>query len=122
VSSGRRQGRAPIAMPGNYLHGCLLLLIAESPAHGYDLVERLAAFGLTTVDSAAVYRALRALDEDGLLESWWEESEAGPVRRRYRISEQGVGTLEGWAAAVGDSAYRLNTFVARHAQLMTGNG
>jgi PadR family transcriptional regulator, regulatory protein PadR len=128
VSSGRRQGRTPVVMPRNYLHGCLLLLIAESPAHGYDLVERLAALGLTTVDSAGVYRALRALDQDGLLESWWEESEAGPVRRRYRISARGVRTLEGWAATVGDRAFRLNAFLARHSQLresrvlMTGNG
>ena len=56
--------------PRNYLHVCLLLLIAESPAHGYDLVERLADLGFESVDSPAVYRALRALNEDGLLESW----------------------------------------------------
>ena len=58
-------------MPRTYLHGCLLLLIAEAPAHGYELVDRLAELGLATVDSAAVYRALRALDAEGLLESWW---------------------------------------------------
>jgi DNA-binding PadR family transcriptional regulator len=104
-------------MPRTYLHGCLLLLIAEAPAHGYELVERLGDLGLATVDSAAVYRALRALDEEGLLESWWEESGVGPVRRRYRISDVGVQTLESSAADIGDSAFRLNSFVARHSQL-----
>ncbi|MGH9264473.1 MAG: PadR family transcriptional regulator [Acidimicrobiales bacterium] len=101
----------------NYLHGCLLLLIAESPTHGYDLVERLPEFGLANIDSAGVYRALRTLNADRLLESWWEESETGPVRRRYRISEAGAATLEDWAATVGDSASHLNSVLARHHQL-----
>jgi PadR family transcriptional regulator PadR len=104
-------------LPRNYLHGCLLLLVAESPAHGYDLVEQLAGLGLVSVDSAAVYRALRALNREGVLESWWEESEAGPVRRRYRLSQAGVDTLQAWASTVGDSASCLNAFLARHRQL-----
>ena len=39
-SAGTREANAVLA-PRNYLHVCLLLLIAESPAHGYDIVERL---------------------------------------------------------------------------------
>jgi poly-beta-hydroxybutyrate-responsive repressor len=104
-------------LPRTYLHGCLLLLIAEAPAHGYELVDRLGELGLAAVDSGAVYRALRALDRERLLESWWEESGAGPVRRRYRISELGVRTLESSAADIGDSAFRLNSFLTRHSQL-----
>ena len=115
--TNRRQGRGPVVMPRTYLHGCLLLLIAEAPAHGYELVERLAELGLGTVDSAAVYRALRSLDDEGLLESWWEESYAGPVRRRYRISDGGVRTLESSAADIGDSAFCFNSFLARHSEL-----
>ncbi len=102
---------------GSYLRCCLLLLIAESPSYGYDLVERLSDLGLANVDSAAVYRALRVLDDDGLVECWWEESGAGPVRRLYRISDAGLRSLAGWAATVGDSASYLSAFVARHRRL-----
>ncbi|HEX2043197.1 MAG TPA: PadR family transcriptional regulator [Acidimicrobiales bacterium] len=108
---------APIVISGSYLRCCLLLLIAEAPAHGYDLADRLSGLGLADVDSAAVYRALRALDEEGLVESWWEESGSGPVRRRYRISAEGLTCLEAWAASVGQSASRLSSFVARHRRL-----
>jgi PadR family transcriptional regulator PadR len=114
---GARAQPNPVVAAGSYLRCCLLLLIAESPSHGYDLVERLADLGLGNVDSAAVYRALRALDEDGLVECWWEESASGPVRRRYRISDAGLLSLEGWAASVGDSASFLSAFVARHRRL-----
>lgn len=115
--NGARAQTNPVVAAGSYLRCCLLLLIAESPSYGYDLVERLCDLGLANVDSAAVYRALRALDQDGLAECWWEESGSGPVRRLYRISDAGLGSLEGWAATVGDSASYLNAFVARHRRL-----
>lgn len=114
MPNSRRREQPAVLASRDYLQGCLLLLIAESPAHGYELVERLPDLGVANVDSAAVYRALRALDDDGLLESWWEGSESGPARRRYRVSEAGAGTLEGWAAMVHDSASRLSAFVTRH--------
>ena len=108
---------AAVLVPRNYLHACLLLLIAEEPAHGYELGERLAGLGLTGTDSGAVYRALRALNQDGLLESWWEESGPGPVRRRYRLSDAGAASLEAWAGTVGSSASYLNSFLTRHRRL-----
>jgi PadR family transcriptional regulator PadR len=110
----RNEERNRVLVPRNYLHACLLLLIAESPAHGYDLLERLAVLGLTNVDSGTVYRALRTLNADGLVESWWEASHSGPGRRRYRISQAGMAVLDTWAAAADSNASCLNTFVARH--------
>lgn len=104
--------------PRNYLHGCLLLLVAERPGHGYDLAARLSELGIASVDSAAVYRALRALDDAGLLESSLDDSGSGPVRRRYEVSEAGEATLATWAATVNDSASSLNSFVTRHRQLV----
>ena len=47
-----------LGQPKRFLQPCLLLLIAESPAHGYDLLERLTEFGLER-DPGGLYRALR---------------------------------------------------------------
>ncbi len=115
--SDARAQRNRVVIAGSYLRCCLLLLIAETPSHGYDLVERLSDLGMADVDPPTVYRTLRALDEDGLVECWWEESAAGPVRRRYRIRDAGVASLEGWAATVDDSLSVLTSFVARHRRL-----
>ncbi len=117
MSGAQNEEPNAVVTPRNYLHGCLLLLIAESPAHGYELVERLGELGLANIDSPAVYRALRTLNDDGLLESWWEGSDIGPARRRYRLSDRGAATLEGWAATVDTSASWLHAFLARHRQL-----
>ncbi|MDP9386826.1 MAG: helix-turn-helix transcriptional regulator [Actinomycetota bacterium] len=112
-----RAPQVPVALPRNYLHACLLLLVTEAPTHGYDLVEQLAELGLANVDSGAVYRALRTLNADGLVESWWEESDAGPARRRYRVTAAGAEALEAWGATVAASSRSLNSFLARQRQV-----
>ena len=106
-----------VLLPRNYVQGCLLLLLAESSTHGYDLLEQLAELGLPRADSSAVYRALRHLNRDGLVESWWEESTSGPARRCYRITDAGAANLEHWAASVAASSIVFRAFLARHGRL-----
>lgn len=76
------------------LHPFLLLLIAERPGHGYDLIERLDRLGVPEVEPGHVYRVLRGLERERLLESAWVASGAGPPRRRYRITASGFADLE----------------------------
>ncbi|MCA1680840.1 MAG: helix-turn-helix transcriptional regulator, partial [Actinobacteria bacterium] len=47
------------ALPKNFLRPCLLLLLREAPAHGYELLDRLRAFGFEGSDPGGLYRALR---------------------------------------------------------------
>lgn len=69
---------------------CLLLLLSERPAHGYELIDRLGKdFGLTSVDPGGVYRNLGRMEADGLLESGWETAGPGPARKTYRVTPEG---------------------------------
>ncbi|MGH9125844.1 MAG: helix-turn-helix transcriptional regulator [Acidimicrobiales bacterium] len=102
-----------ILVTRTYLEGCLLLLLAESPGHGYELAERLAEFGLDTIDNGAVYRALRSLAGEGLVECRWEISDRGPTRRPYCINGEGVESLRSRAGAIEDSSRMLSAFTAR---------
>ena len=54
------------ALPKNFLRPCLLLLLREERAHGYDLLERIQSLGFDGSDPGGLYRALRALENDGL--------------------------------------------------------
>lgn len=108
---------APVTLPRNYLQGCILLLVAELPTHGYNLLEQLAGLGFPSVDSGAVYRALRRLNAEGLVESWWEQSDAGPARRRYRLTPAGAASLLQWEASVAASSRSLNAFLDRQRRL-----
>ena len=74
---------ADLGLPRNFLRPCILLLLREEPAHGYDLLERLRPLGFTRDDPGRLYRALRALEEEKLVRSAWEPSGTGPDRRIY---------------------------------------
>ena len=69
------------ALPKNFLRPCLLLLLREQAAHGYQLLDRLRAFGFEGSDPGGLYRALRKLEGEGLVQSAWQPSGAGPDRR-----------------------------------------
>ncbi|GAA2710888.1 helix-turn-helix transcriptional regulator [Micromonospora olivasterospora] len=78
------------------LHPLLLLLIFERPGHGYDLIERLDAMGVSDVEPGHVYRVLRGLERDRSVSSAWETAGAGPARRCYRLTAKGRGDLRSW--------------------------
>ncbi len=101
-------------LPRNYLRACLLLLIGEAPAHGYELLEQIGQLGLGTVDPGGLYRALRVMEQDGIVESWWEHSAAGPARRTYRLTDDGYEWLHAWAGALRESHRYLTSYLSRY--------
>jgi poly-beta-hydroxybutyrate-responsive repressor len=103
--------------PANFLRPCLLLLVAEHPGYGYDLRERLRLLGAGEWDSGTVYRLLNNLEDEGLVCSWWEESEDGPQRRCYRLTDPGQSALDEWARQLVEVWRTLETFLDRHARL-----
>ncbi|GIH23256.1 PadR family transcriptional regulator [Acrocarpospora phusangensis] len=109
-------------MPGSeirsLLHPFLLLLICERPAHGYDLIERLALFGADDLEPAQIYRILRALEREGLLASTWVASATGPARRRYELTASGMAELQSWMARLTHLGQVVEACLARWRQLM----
>ena len=84
---------ARVVLPKNFLRPCLLLLLHESPAHGYELRERLRPLGFNRDDPGRLYRALRTLEEAGLVSSAWQASAGGPDRRTYELTAAGEERL-----------------------------
>jgi PadR family transcriptional regulator PadR len=74
---GRQQcgGRGCNRRMGQFLDPALLLLLEQSPAHGYTLLNRMAEFGLDFLAPTVIYRALREMEEQGWITSTWDEEE-----------------------------------------------
>jgi DNA-binding PadR family transcriptional regulator len=86
------------AMSGEALKGhldlLLLAVLAESPAHGYAIIESLRARsgGAFDLPEGTVYPALHRLERNGLLGSQW--SQDAPRRRRiYQLTAKGRDVL-----------------------------
>ena len=103
----------------DFLRPCLLLLLREQPSHGYDLLERLRPLGFVRDDPGGVYRALRALERDGLVGSTWEPSSYGPDRRIYQLTRAGMEELHRRAKALDAGRETLDVFLSRYGEFVS---
>lgn len=104
----RRRGGFRFLEPG------LLALLSERPTHGYDLIAELPVLlGTERVDVGNVYRALRNLEERGLVTSEWRDDLPGPAKRTYEITAEGRRALERWAHWLRDARTRIDTLIER---------
>ena len=86
---------------------CLLAVMQDGPAYGYEMTKRLRARGLSMVGEGSIYPLLGRLERDGLVETYRSESNGGPPRKYYRPSiagrrvlDDGVGEWRAVRAAV----------------------
>ena len=110
-------GRPCATEPGralSRLEPWLLLLLAEKPAHGYELLERLKALPeAPNADRGHLYRTLRRLDEQGLVTSTWHVPQAGAARHTYTLTANGLQALDAWAGHIRAALTRLEGFLER---------
>lgn len=93
------------------LEFCILALIEEGPRYGYEIVTHLARVDQLAAGEGTVYPLLRRLRKDGWLETFWQESTAGPPRQYYQLTAQGRQVLAAMRLEWGElvDAVRLFT-------------
>jgi len=104
----------PAGGSGSFFRACILLLLSERSAHGYDLLERLRGFGFDSGDSAWLYRTLRVFEDDQVVFSTWETSSSGPPRRVYAMTTAGRHLLGSWVVSVRASQRAIDGFLERY--------
>ncbi len=107
--------------PRNFLQPCLLLLLREHADHGYELVSRLRPLHDAENDSGGVYRALRGLEQRGLVRSEWCTSGTGPARRTYHLTTHGSEYLDEQVRELEQMHSALHRFLDRHARCTLGD-
>ncbi len=77
------------------LESLLLAAVAEGPAHGYALIERLRerSEGAFDLAEGTAYPILHRLEEAGLVTSGWVDA-SGRRRRVYRLTRKGRKALD----------------------------
>ncbi len=77
--------------------------------------------GFNRDDPGRLYRALRSLENDGLVRSLWEKSGSGPDRRTYELTPAGTQSLHESAQALAATNELLVLFLSRHSDFVTGD-
>ncbi|HUW15701.1 MAG TPA: PadR family transcriptional regulator [Actinomycetes bacterium] len=76
---------------------CVLALLRHDERYAVDLVRELGAVDGLVTSEGTVYPLLSRLRRDGLVTTTWRESESGPPRRYYRITDSGGRSLRAFA-------------------------
>jgi PadR family transcriptional regulator PadR len=66
---------------------CVLVVLCRRDYYGYELVQAISRN--IEIAEGTVYPLLRRLTKEGYFKSYIRESEAGPARRYYQITEKG---------------------------------
>ncbi len=113
VKPGSGTGRA--GLPKNWMIPVVLLLLQQWQSYGYQLMKGLATYGFVMLNPGPLYRLLRQMEKDGLVQSSWDTSQQGPARRLYSITDSGKAYLKLWGSSLEqyrsmtDQLFRLYT-------------
>jgi len=77
-------------------HPLILLLLKKKPSYGYELVENFSLLGVPfPPDMSLLYKTLRGMEKDGLVQSEWDTEGSGPAKRIYHLTPDGEDVLRG---------------------------
>lgn len=80
------------------LEYCVLAMLAREERYGFDIVRSLGAVNGMVTGEGTLYPLLSRLKKDGHVTTRWRESDAGPPRKYYAISDEGRRALAEFTA------------------------
>jgi PadR family transcriptional regulator, regulatory protein PadR len=113
---GRGHGKRRRRRMMGFLQPCLLLMLHRDDDHGYNLFNSLDEFGLNPEahDPSKVYRALRQMEESGLVTSYEGEGSLGPQRRVYRLTKEGRQYLDTWVQDLRRAKHEIELLLSAY--------
>jgi PadR family transcriptional regulator PadR len=87
-------GDAQVAqMRRGLLPYCVLAMLRDTERYGFELVQALGSVDGMVTTQGTIYPLLSRLRRQGLVGTSWQESDAGPPGRYYRLTEAGQHAL-----------------------------
>jgi poly-beta-hydroxybutyrate-responsive repressor len=124
MSTKRKKPRAKKAQPRSgkaerYIQPSLLLGLKIKPSYGYELINSMHEFGFIQGQAppGMIYRHLRGLEADGLVQSEWQTEGSGPAKRIYHLTPEGNEALSLWIDYMQKQADNLMKFIKAYGQV-----
>ena len=73
---------------------CVLALLRDGDRYGFELVHELSETGGLVTSEGTIYPLLTRLRRDEHVTTFWRESDSGPPRRYYRLTDTGRAALD----------------------------
>jgi PadR family transcriptional regulator PadR len=98
--------QSEIQMRKGLLVYCVLLLCKDGKVYSSDIIKQLREAQLIVVEGT-LYPLLTRLNRDGIVAYEWQESEQGPPRKYYWLTDEGQALVR----ALHQTYHRLHTSV-----------
>lgn len=71
---------------------CVLSLLTQRDFYGYEMVEYISQY--VNISEGTIYPLLRRFRKEGYVETYLQESQEGPPRKYYEITQEGLRAYE----------------------------
>jgi PadR family transcriptional regulator PadR len=88
--SGKGKGVMNIQLKKGVLELCVLSMLTNKDCYGYELVNEISKNIM--IAEGTIYPLLKRLKDEGYLTTYLEESQEGPSRKYYKLTNLGVTT------------------------------
>jgi PadR family transcriptional regulator, regulatory protein PadR len=78
---------------------CVLAMLGDGECYGFELVRSLSSVDGLVTGEGTIYPLLARLRRQELVQTTWRESDAGPPRRYYRLTQAGRAALAEFTGA-----------------------
>jgi len=72
---------------------CILALLEEGERYGYEIVQELNSPGEVIIAEGSIYPLLKRLSKQEWVTAAWRESQSGPPRKYYSLTDAGRAHL-----------------------------
>jgi PadR family transcriptional regulator PadR len=94
---------------------CILTIISSGDVYASDILSIMKSADLLIVEGT-LYPLLSRLRRENLVSYRWEESESGPPRKYYSLTDIGKGRLKSFSEAWSELNKSLNLLINNHAK------
>lgn len=98
------------------LEYCVLAVVRQHESYAFEIVRLLAGAGGLVTSEGTIYPLLSRLRRNGSVTTTWRESDAGPPRRYYQITDAGRRSLDAFIADWGDFTGAVDQLLAGTAE------
>lgn len=93
----------------------ILLILTDGPSYGLELMKKIESLiNGKMMDKAILYKTLGKLEKERKVTVTLDDSQHGPVRKYYTITETGYSALRDYEKEIRFRASNLQTFLDKY--------
>lgn len=88
----------PSQMLKGLLEGCILEIINKEETYAYEISNKLNKYGFGEISEGTIYPIILRLQKSEMISATLKESNSGPKRKYYTLTEEGKEALKQFKA------------------------